>query len=158
MPCSCAASDARHVRAPGQDFAGASFGAKLARSLFRPDIAMNERKTIPIQDVNEASNCAGGEPYALMVLGDSMLPEFAEGEIIVVEPSGLVKDGSFVVAYVNDVDKYMLRQLVQHPEGWMLKPLNPLYPNIPIDDLDVVKGVVILKKKPGRRREQKRYI
>jgi hypothetical protein len=40
----------------------------------------------------------------------------------------------------------------------MLKPLNPLYPNIPIDDLDVVKGVVILKKKPGRRREQKRYI
>jgi SOS-response transcriptional repressor LexA len=117
---------------------------------------MSERKTIPIQTVNEASNCAGSEPYALMVLGDSMLPEFEEGEIIVVEPSGAVRDGSYVVAYAND--EYIFRQLVQHAEGWMLKPLNPLYANIPIADLDAVKGVVIMKKRPGRRREQKRYI
>jgi hypothetical protein len=39
----------------------------------------------------------------------------------------------------------------------MLKPLNPVYPNIPIDNLDVVKGVIILKKKPGKRSEQKSY-
>lgn len=105
----------------------------------------------------EASACAGGEPYALMVLGDSMLPEFLEGEIIVVEPEGLAKDGSYVVAYVND--EYIFRQLVQHPEGWMLKPLNPLYPNLPIDGPEaVVKGVVIMKKKPGRRREAKSYV
>lgn len=116
----------------------------------------NERKTIPIQDVNEASNCASAEPYALMVLGDSMLPEFQEGEIIVVEPSGLVKSGSYVVAFVNE--EYIFRQVIQHEEGWMLKPLNPVYPNIPIDDLEPCKGVVIMKKKPGRRREQKRYI
>ncbi len=117
---------------------------------------MSEQKTIPIQAVNEASNCASAEPYALMVLGDSMLPEFEEGEIIVVEPSGLVKDGSYVVAFVNE--EYIFRQVVQHPEGWMLKPLNPVYPNIPISDLDAVKGVVIMKKRPGRRSEQKRYI
>jgi phage repressor protein C with HTH and peptisase S24 domain len=91
-----------------------------------------------------------------MVLGDSMLPEFEEGEIIVVEPSGLVKDGSYVVAFVNE--EYIFRQVVQHPEGWMLKPLNTVYPNIPIADLDAVKGVVIMKKRPGRRSEQKRYI
>ncbi len=117
---------------------------------------MNERKTIPIQEINETSNCAGSEPYALMVLGDSMLPEFEEGEIIVVEPSGLVKDGSYVVAYVND--EYIFRQIVQHAEGWMLRPLNPLYPNIPISGLEAAKGVVIMKKRPGRRSEQKRYI
>lgn len=105
----------------------------------------------------EASACASGEPYALMVLGDSMLPEFEEGEIIVVEPEGLAKDGSFVIAWAND--EYIFRQLVKHPEGWMLKPLNPLYPNIPIDALEgVVKGVVILKKKPGRRRAMKEYV
>jgi SOS-response transcriptional repressor LexA len=115
-----------------------------------------QRKTIPIQDVNEASKCAGSEPYALMVLGDSMMPEFEEGEIIVVEPSGLVKDGSFVVAYVND--EYIFRQIVKRDEGWMLKPLNPLYENIPVPDIDVAKGVVIMKKKPGKRSEQKRYI
>jgi len=117
---------------------------------------MNQRKTIPIQEVNEASNCASAEPYALMVLGDSMLPEFEEGEIIVVEPSGLVKSGSYVVAFVNE--EYIFRQVVQHEEGWMLKPLNSVYPNLPIDDLEPVKGVVIMKKRPGKRSEQKRYI
>jgi len=103
----------------------------------------------------ETSACAGGEPYALMVLGDSMQPEFMEGEIIVVEPEGLARDGSYVVAWVDD--EYIFRQIVQHPEGWMLKPLNPLYPNIPVDGLEVVKGVVIMKKKPGKRSEQKSY-
>jgi DNA polymerase V len=103
-----------------------------------------------------ASACSSGEPYALMVLGDSMVPEFLEGEIIVVEPEGLARDGSYVVAYVND--EYIFRQLVQHPEGWMLKPLNPLYPNIPIDGpREAVKGVVIMKKQPGRRRAAKSY-
>jgi SOS-response transcriptional repressor LexA len=116
----------------------------------------SERKTIPIQDINETSNCASAEPYALMVLGDSMMPEFEEGEIIVVEPSGLVKDGSYVVAYVND--EYIFRQIVKHADGWMLKPLNPLYQNIPVADIDVAKGVVILKKRPGKRSEQKSYI
>jgi SOS-response transcriptional repressor LexA len=102
------------------------------------------------------SACATGEPYALMVLGDSMLPEFVEGEVIVVEPEGIARDGAFVVAWAND--EYIFRQLVKHPEGWMLKPLNPIYPNIPIDDVkETVKGVVVLKKKPGRRREAKRY-
>jgi SOS-response transcriptional repressor LexA len=103
----------------------------------------------------ETASCASGEPYALMVLGDSMLPEFEEGEIIVIEPEGLARDGSYVIAFVNE--EYIFRQLIQHPEGWMLKPLNPLYPNIPIDALDVVKGVIILKKKPGKRSEQKSY-
>jgi SOS-response transcriptional repressor LexA len=115
-----------------------------------------ERKTIPIQEINEASNCASAEPYALMVLGDSMMPEFEEGEIIVVEPSGFVKDGSFVVAFVNE--EYIFRQLVKHADGWMLKPLNPLYENIPVAAPDVAKGVVIMKKRPGKRSEQKRYI
>ena len=117
---------------------------------------MDERKTIPIQDINETSNCAGSEPYALMVLGDSMLPEFEEGEIIVVEPSGLVKDGSYVVAFVNE--EYIFRQVVKHGDGWMLKPLNPIYQNIPIADIDAAKGVVIMKKRPGKRSAQKRYI
>ncbi|MDP2029670.1 MAG: S24 family peptidase [Thiobacillus sp.] len=115
-----------------------------------------ERTSIPIQAVNEASNCSSAEPYALMVLGDSMMPEFAQGEIIVVEPSGLVKDGSYVVAFVNE--EYIFRQLVQHEDGWMLKPLNPLFENIPVADIDVAKGVVIMKKRPGRRSEQKSYV
>lgn len=137
---------------------------------------MSEKTTpkpfpIPVKPAQEArspedelaSSCASGEPYALMVLGDSMLPEFVEGEIIVIEPEGVARDGSYVIAYLEDAekedDKYIFRQLVKHPEGWMLKPLNPLYPNIPIDSIEaVVKGVVIMKKKPGRRRAMKEYV
>lgn len=126
---------------------------------------MSEQKPfpIPVKPASEniendlvASACAGGEPYALMVLGDSMLPEFIEGEVIVIEPTGIAKDGAFVIAWANE--EYIFRQLVQHADGWMLKPLNPIYPNIPVDDIAaVVKGVVVLKKKPGRRKEMKRY-
>jgi DNA polymerase V len=110
----------------------------------------------PSEEELTTSACASGEPYALMVLGDSMLPEFEEGEIIVVEPEGVARDGSFVVAYAND--EHIFRQLVKHAEGWMLKPLNALYPNIAIDGMEAVKGVVIMKKKPGRRKAMKTYV
>ena len=116
----------------------------------------------PSEEDITTSACASAEPYALMVLGDSMLPEFEEGEVIVVEPEGLARDGSFVIAYLDTVekeeDRYIFRQLVKHAEGWMLKPLNPLYSNVPIEGIEgVVKGVVIMKKKPGRRRAMKTY-
>lgn len=124
----------------------------LAKKPFPLPVRPAERS---VEDDLVASACADSEPYALMVLGDSMLPEFEEGWIIVVEPSGVAKDGAYVIAWVNE--EYIFRQLLKHADGWMLKPLNPLYPNIPVDDLSVVKGVVVQKKKPGRRKESKFY-
>lgn len=116
-------------------------------------------RSAPIETTAEPSldlgHCSDSEPYALMVLGDSMQPEFMHGEIIVIEPTGLAQDGSFVIADAND--ELIFRQLVKHPEGWMLKPVNPLYPNIPIENLDPVKGVIVLKKVPGKRKEAKHY-
>ena len=46
-----------------------------------------QRKIIPVTPVvphRDAAQeaCENAEPFALMVLGDSMLPEFAEGDII----------------------------------------------------------------------------
>jgi SOS-response transcriptional repressor LexA len=101
--------------------------------------------------------CSSGESFALMVLGDSMLPEFAEGEIIVIEPDGLATEGSFVFARCND--EWIFRQLARDAAGgWMLRPLNPAYPDLPIADLSAVRGVIIQKSKPGRRRASKRYV
>lgn len=99
--------------------------------------------------------CEGSEPYALMVIGDSMQPEFAEGEIIIVEPDGLAADGAFVVAQWQG--EWMFSQLCQDA-GWCLRPLNRAYPEIRIPDLTPVRGVVIQKSRPGRRREGKRYV
>lgn len=117
------------------------------------------RRTVPIVPADHAAlegDCAGAEPFALMVLGDSMAPEFADGDVIVVEPEGLAADGAFVVAEVHD--GWTLRQLARADGAWQLRALNPAYPPTPIADLASVRGVVIQKRRPGRRGTLKRYV
>ncbi len=116
------------------------------------------RKTIPIVHAAAAIDrgCGGGESFALMVLGDSMAPEFVEGEIIIIEPDGLIGDGSFVIAQV--ADGWTFRQLNRCSGGWQLRPLNPAYPVTRLDDLATIRGVIIQKTRPGRRRALKRYV
>ena len=117
---------------------------------------MTERKTIPLVAAPGAGDCAGAESFALLVLGDSMAPEFVEGEVIIVEPDGLASAGSFVVAQVNG--EWTLRQLVADDGCWKLRALNPGYPETNLLDLSPVRGVVIQKSLPGSRRARKRYV
>jgi len=113
-------------------------------------------KIIPIAPQAPADACSGAESFALMVLGDSMLPEFAEGEIIIIEPEGLATDGAYVLAFHQD--EWIFRQLRHIGEAWQLHPLNPTYPDIDIAGLSAVRGVIIQKAKPGRRRALKTYV
>ncbi len=107
------------------------------------------------QAPDSASDCSGGESFALRVLGDSMAPEFVEGEIIIIEPDGALRDGSFVLARAND--EWIFRQLARAGDGWCLRALNPAYAEQPLPDLGAVHGVVIQKAVPGRRRLSKHY-
>ena len=111
---------------------------------------------VPAARDHAPASCAGAEPFALVVLGDSMLPEFAEGEIIVVEPEGLASDGSYVVAQHDG--EPILRQLECREGRWWLRPLNPCYPEAELASLDAVRGVVIQKSRPGSRRSRKSYV
>jgi SOS-response transcriptional repressor LexA len=120
-----------------------------------------QRKIIPIKIANEEpapelDACSSAEPFALMVLGDSMEPEFVEGEIILIEPEGLATDGSFVMADLNG--ELIFRQLAKTAAGWQLQPLNPAYSAANIPGLQGIKGVIIQKSKPGRRKATKRYV
>ncbi len=127
---------------------------------------MTEKKIIPIWPAAKAKiegkvevddgGCSSGEPFALMVLGGMMEPEFTEGDIIVCEPDGVARDGSFVVAQVDG--EYYFRQLQILEGGWYIKALNPNHPTLKLPGPEAVVGVVILKKKPGRRKEQKSYV
>jgi SOS-response transcriptional repressor LexA len=112
--------------------------------------AGNPDLDVPLPD------CAGGESFALMVIGHSMAPEFLEGEIIIIEPEGLAKDGSYVLAWHQE--EWTFRQLLHTTSGWMLHPLSPNFPDLPIPDLSAVRGVIIQKALPGRRRASKHYI
>ncbi len=120
---------------------------------------MSTHKTIPImpaEEISEGDSCSSGEAYALMVHGESMMPEFAEGDIIIVEPDGLVKDGSFVVAFHNG--EYTMRQMRIQDGRHSLVALNENFPSEEVPGIGVVKGVVIQKAKPGRRKDSKFYV
>ena len=115
---------------------------------------MTAPKIVPIAPAS--TDCDAAEPFALMVLGDSMAPEFADGDVIVVEPEGVAGDGAYVVAKVDD--GWTLRQLVRIDSGWQLRAVNAAYPATAIADLAAVRGVVIQKSRPGRRSTLKRYV
>ncbi|MBV6476459.1 MAG: S24 family peptidase [Rhodocyclaceae bacterium] len=117
-----------------------------------------QRKIIPVVPAPDPApeSCEAAEPFALMVLGDSMLPEFAEGEIIIVEPEGLARDGSYVVA--QHEGEPVLRRLVEREGRWWLHALNPAYPDAELAGIGAVRGVVIQKSKPGSRRSRKSYV
>lgn len=104
------------------------------------------------------SNCSGNELVALMVLGDSMQPEFTEGEILVIEMGRPATDGSFVIAEVAKED-FIFRQLKRDANGgWQLHALNPAYPDTSIEGLEIVKGVVTHKRNARSRKTVKFYV
>ncbi|MDE2370524.1 MAG: S24 family peptidase [Burkholderiales bacterium] len=105
---------------------------------------------------DDDDGCSGGESYALRVLGDAMAPEFNDGEIIVVEPDGALRDGSYVVA--RHEGHWIFRQLVAQGPGWALHALDGRHDDLPLPDLGAVHGVVIQKSVPGRRRLTRRYV
>ncbi|MBE0549203.1 MAG: S24 family peptidase [Rubrivivax sp.] len=88
-----------------------------------------------------------------------MAPEFNAGEIIIIEPDGALKDGSFVLAQLGG--EWIFRQLRQRGDAWTLHALNPARADraeLPLPDLAAVRGVIIQKAVPGRRRLSKFYI
>jgi SOS-response transcriptional repressor LexA len=103
----------------------------------------------------DIGGCGSSEPFALRVLGDSMTPEFEDGCVIVIDPSGMIESGSYVLA-VHD-EEYIFRQLIIDEPRYYLKPLNEGYEVLEIPGIDAVKGVIV-QKAGTRRRHRKHYV
>ena len=101
------------------------------------------------------SPCSGTEAFALRVIGQSMAPEFTDGEILIIEPGGAVRDGAYVLALHEG--EWIFRQLCRRGGGWCLHALNPAWPDLALPDLDAVRGVVIQAAVPGRRKLTRHY-
>jgi phage repressor protein C with HTH and peptisase S24 domain len=116
-------------------------------------------KVIPIAKAEDldpmASACEAKEPFVLMVLGDSMAPEFMEGDVIVIDPEGIARDGAYVLAYHRE--EYIFRQLSVVDGQWFLVALNPADSKEPIPGPEAVRGVIVQKKTPGKRGSSKKY-
>ncbi|HMS27320.1 MAG TPA: S24 family peptidase [Burkholderiaceae bacterium] len=128
------------------------------------EVVTTQPRNLDLELEMQAPSCAGGESFALMVLGHSMAPEFLEGEIIIIEPDGLAKEGSFVL--VHQREEWTFRQLKRdehdssttRPAKWILHALNPNFSDEPLDNFSDIKGVIIQKALPGRRRASKFYV
>ncbi len=101
------------------------------------------------------TTCIEAEPFALRVTDDSMEPEFAAGCIIIVDPTGVARDGAFVLAEIDG--QYIFRRLERTGEGDRLVALNDGYAPVALTaGLAPVHGVVV-QRAGARRRYHKRY-
>lgn len=135
----------------------------------------------PNDDVQrlEPSTCTEAETFVLQVLDDSMEPEFAKHCMIVIDPTGHARDGSYVLAKRSriteanptakdtsdsdstensQVEQFHFRQLRRiDDQSWQLCSLNDAYPSeaTPADFSEIVG--VIVQRAGTRRRYHKRY-
>ncbi len=133
----------------------------------------------------EPSTCVEAETFALRVLDDSMEPEFRTNCIIVIDPTGHARDGSYVLANkathkatntsdtkhpstttseitIDEAEEALepvvFRQLRRVNDGeWQLCPLNENYASEPTAaDLSDIIGVIV-QRAGIRRRYHKHY-
>lgn len=95
------------------------------------------------------SDVKGQFVFALRVKGNSMEPEFYEGDIIVVNPHIEVKSGDYVVVRNESNGEATFKQLKKYGGTLILHPLNPKYPDIEFSARSKFKivGKVVEKKK-----------
>ena len=92
--------------------------------------------------------------YALQVMGDAMQAPagrqecFHEGDFIIIDPTRKAVHGNYVIAILPHTKKATFKQYVIDSGIAYLKPLNPQYPTVKINDATSICGIVIqcLKK------------
>lgn len=76
-----------------------------------------------------ASMCTGGKEYfALEVKGDSMWPDYLEGDVVIVRKSPTCESGDICVVYVNGYDATLKQVRIGVDGSLTTIPKNQLYP------------------------------
>jgi SOS-response transcriptional repressor LexA len=91
------------------------------------------------------TDVANQEVFALRVEGDSMTPEFAPGDLVVVDPNAVWENGNYVIALKED--ETIFKQYKVYGKTAVLKPLNPKYDDILLTEEIQIIGRVIRKIK-----------
>jgi len=86
----------------------------------------------------------GKNSYALRVDGDSMEPIFAEGSIIIVDPDAPIINKSYVIVRLDDSKETTFKQYIEESGRKYLKPVNPRYPILEINEDATFCGKVIM--------------
>ncbi|MFA5905170.1 MAG: S24 family peptidase [Desulfobacula sp.] len=99
------------------------------------------------EDFITMTGAAGKNAFALRVVGNSMEPEFKEGEIVTVDPDREAESGSYVIAKINR-DEATFKQLIKDGGRVYLRPINDAYPLMDVTGLDLrIVGRVVARFK-----------
>lgn len=107
-------------------------------------------------DISARLASDGHEYFALLVTGDSMFPEYQDGDIVIVRKQETADTGDDVVAYINGYDA-TLKRLVRSPLGLTLRALNPAYESktFSLADVEVlpvrIAGIVVEQRRNRRK-------
>lgn len=122
--------------------------------IFKPSAQQGSAQPTDLLQDTDGGSCAASEPFALSVTDDSMLPEFDPGCIIIIDPGGVIRDGSYVFA--KDLqDEFIFRRLRIVAEKYYLEPLNSLYASFEISGPDKIQGVIT--QRAGKRRSYHKW-
>lgn len=105
--------------------------------------------------IRDITGCASGELYALQVKGESMEPEFPDGNVIIIDPTGVLRDGSYVIAILEN--EYVFRQYRRNGGRHYLSILKDDSETIEINGTDVIKGIIIQQSEPGKGRKGRKF-
>jgi SOS-response transcriptional repressor LexA len=102
------------------------------------------------------TDCADANAYALIIEGDSMLPEFKSGDRVVFLPNTLPQNGDVVVARLDktgDVFLKLFHQTGPRGERVRLTSFNPAYPPLeyPLKEFRFIHPVHSLVRQRRRR-------
>jgi len=107
------------------------------------------------QNMSDGSSCSEAEPFALQCIDNSMEPEFPVECIIIIDPSAVVRDGSYVFAKDND-GEYIFRQVKIEGDDYYLVPLNPDYKSFKLDNgIKQIEGVIT--QRAGKKRSMHKW-
>lgn len=98
----------------------------------------------------------GYDYFALLVTGDSMVPEYRDGDVVIIRMQSTADTGDDVVAYIGGSDA-TLKRLTRTAAGIQLRPLNNAYPvrsftheqvlSVPV----TIAGIVVEQRRIRRR-------
>lgn len=102
------------------------------------------------EEINEEMLKGGNTYFGLKVKGDSMYPEFRNGDTLILKKQNSCENGDFCAVSINHTESTFKKVLIKE-NGITLQPLNPIYEpmfytnqdveSLPITILGIIKEV-----------------
>ena len=102
------------------------------------------------EEINEELLKGGNQYFGLKVKGDSMYPEFRNGDTLILKKQDSCENGDFCAVSINHTES-TFKKVLKKENGITLQPLNPIYEpmfftnkeveDLPITILGVIKEV-----------------